>query len=133
MQKIKIGERLQQTIKVQSTGGHCLVPNRHKEENFNLGRWVGNQRSNKSTMHPERIQKLDELGFIWDVLAEAWETGFSKLMAFKEREGHCKVPSIHKEDGFNLGQWVSTQKNNRTKKGMPAERLQRLREIGLDL
>lgn len=34
---------------------------------FNLGAWVGPQRLAKETMIPEREQRLDDLGLVWDV------------------------------------------------------------------
>ena len=58
----------------------------------------------------ERRQQLDTLGFIWDVLEANWEDGFRHLTIFKEREGHCRVPSRHVENGFRLGGWVETQR-----------------------
>lgn len=46
----------------------------------------------------------------------------------KEAEGHCKLPQTFKVDGFNLGQWIQTQR--KAKDTMPAERKQRLDAIG---
>ena len=63
----------------------------------------------KTAMPPERKQRLDDMGFVWDPYAEQWEEGFSKLLQFKEAEGHCRVPQSFKLDGFNLGSWVRSQ------------------------
>ena len=43
--------------------GHCSVPRSHKD----LGFWVNNQRKayKKKTMAKERIEKLDNIGFLW--------------------------------------------------------------------
>lgn len=79
-------------------------------------------------MLPERKQRLDDIGFVWDSFAEAWEDGFSKLIQFKKAEGHCKVPSSFKLEDFNLGQWVSDQRKK--KDSMSPERKQRLDDIG---
>ena len=79
-------------------------------------------------MSPERKQRLDDIGFIWDPFAEAWEEGFNKLLQFKEQEGHCKVPVTYEIAGFNLGNWVGTQR--RAKDSMSPERKQRLDDIG---
>ena len=46
--------------------GHCDVSTKHKEGDYNLGGWVSNQRSNKDALSPERRQRLDEIGFVWD-------------------------------------------------------------------
>ena len=79
-------------------------------------------------MAPERRQRLDYIGFVWDALTEQWEEGFSKLVEFKEAEGHCRVPTGYKLDGFNLGDWVRNQRKR--KDSMAPERQQRLVELG---
>jgi lysozyme family protein len=45
--------------------GDCRVPAHHEENNFLLGSWVSRQRQKKARMSQGRIQRLDELGFIW--------------------------------------------------------------------
>jgi hypothetical protein len=108
--------------------GHCRVPISHKENGFDLGRWVSRQRGYKDTLLESRRQRLDELGFVWDPHEAAWEEGFRCLMLYKEREGHCRVPVGHKEDGFRLGRWVDNQRTNRDT--MPPVRRQRLDDLG---
>jgi hypothetical protein len=108
--------------------GHCNVSAKHREETFRLGQWVTHQRQSKDSMSTERRQRLDDIGFNWDVLEAKWEAGFSALKQFKAREGHCKVPAKYREATFRLGQWVGVQRS--TKGAMLAERRQRLDEIG---
>jgi superfamily II DNA or RNA helicase len=108
--------------------GHCQVPRRHIENGFKLGNWVNNRRTSKDDLSEERRQRLDELGFIWDTLATAWEKGYLRLKAYKEREGDCRVPARHKENGFNLGNWVNNRRAN--KNDLSEERRQQLDELG---
>jgi hypothetical protein len=108
--------------------GHCRVPVTHKENGFPLGQWVGNRRQNKQTLSEARRQQLDELGFVWDPLETDWAEGFRYLTIYKQREGHCRVPTDHKENGFNLGLWVHRQRTN--KDGLSKERRQGLDKIG---
>jgi superfamily II DNA or RNA helicase len=110
--------------------GHCRVPQRFKLDGFNLGQWIGKQRQAKDSMSSERKQRLDDLGFEWDALTAAWEEGFTKLLQFKEAEGHCRVPQRFKLDGFNLGQWIVVQKRNKDR--IPLERKKRLDDLGLE-
>ena len=105
--------------------GHCRVPQRHSENGFPLGAWVNYQRLNY--LSQERRQRLDALGFVWDAQEEAWEEGFRQLTVYLEREGHCRVPIRHKENGFRLGQWVSVQ---RLKENLSAQRRQKLDRLG---
>jgi hypothetical protein len=108
--------------------GHCRVPQKHIENGFRLGQWVGVQRGNADTLSAPRRQQLDELGFAWDPLQTDWAEGFRYLTIYKEREGHCRVPAKNKENGYRLGQWVSVQRVN--KDTLSAERRQRLDELG---
>ena len=115
-------------VEFKNREGHCLVPNRYKENGFNLGKWVQHRRAEVLTISADRKAKLDDIGFIWDKLAVQWEEGFSKLLQFKELKGDCLVPSIEKIEGFNLGQWVVTQRLNY--ESISSERKKRLGDIG---
>ncbi len=108
--------------------GHCGVPTAFAENGFRLGHWVSTQRTKKNQMSADRRQRLDAVGFVWNQLTTDWEEGFSKLEIFKLREGHCRVPQLFAEDGFNLGQWVSTQRT--AKDQMSADRRHRLEALG---
>ena len=79
-------------------------------------------------MPVERKRRLDAIGFVWDWLEYRWEQNFTVLLKFKKREGHCRVPSSHKEGGVELGYWVSTQRRRRDE--ISAERRKRLNKIG---
>ena len=46
--------------------GHCRVPQKFKLDGVNLGNWVSHQRMTKDRLSPERKQRLDDIGFIWD-------------------------------------------------------------------
>ena len=60
----------------------------------------------------------------------SWDQWFGRLKAYKDREGHCRVPALHKENGLRLGSWVDRQRQ--TKDRLSAARRQRLDEIGFD-
>jgi hypothetical protein len=45
--------------------GHCRVPLDHVESGMNLGTWVYNSKKKKSQTSPDRIKRLNSLGFIW--------------------------------------------------------------------
>ena len=118
-------EGLQHLIIYKEREGHCRVPVLHIEDGFPLGRWVGKQRS--TNVSEERRERLNDVGFVWDDLDNKWETGFSYLKAYKEREGHCRVPAKHKENGFRLGQWASVQRLNPS---LSQGRRQQLSDLG---
>jgi hypothetical protein len=109
--------------------GHCKVKHKHIEGKFSLGTWVGNQRNKKNQLSDEQKQRLDDLGFIWDPLADQWEEGFTHLIMYKLREGNCNVPQKHVEENFPLGAWLSTQRYSREK--LFEERFKRLDDLGV--
>jgi hypothetical protein len=71
-------------------------------------------------MTPDRFKRLNDIGFVWDPVADEWDAGFAKLEQFKTREGYCRVPTGHIEDGYKLGFWVALERKSR--KLMLAER-----------
>ena len=124
----------------QSQHGHC---EQSFPENPKLGRWVGTQRKDyrkkkngePSNITDDRVRRLEELGFRWEVTASAWDDMFSPLVLFKSQHGHCDVPQSFPENP-KLGRWVGTQRREHRKKknGEPSNitdyRIKRLEDIG---
>ena len=114
--------------KFKAREGHCLVPRYHVEGAYKLGQWVSVQRLGRGTVSAERMKRLDAVEFVWDGRDHYWESGFTALVSFKAREGHCRVPSYHIENKFKLGQWVATKR--RSKNNMASSRKSQLDKIG---
>ena len=110
--------------------GDCLVPLRYVTDGGKkLGVWVSRQRKAKATTTADKIERLDRLGFVWDVRSDQWEHGFAQLKAFKEANGNCIVPKgFVTKDGFRLDYWVGVQR--RYKHSFPSQRKKQLDEIG---
>jgi hypothetical protein len=79
-------------------------------------------------MSQSQIQRLNSIGFVWNVLSMQWEEGFQNLEKYRRREGHCIVPSTFMQEDFKLGIWVATQRASR--KRLDHSRIKRLNEIG---
>ncbi len=109
---------------------HCRVPTGNLEGTYGLGQWATEQRKLRDSMPLERRQRLEALGFEWNLLTSAWEEGFAALERFKAREGHCQAPRNHHEGTCGLGRWVSRQRKQRDR--MPVERRQRLESLGFE-
>jgi len=113
--------------KFKEREGHCNVPYRFSD-NPKLGIWVSIQRAKRSKISKERASKLDSIGFNWGTTQDArWDTMFEELRKFKDREGHCNVPSSY-SDNPKLGIWVSNHRAKRSK--ISKERASRLDSIG---
>ena len=116
--------------------GHCNVPDRHEENSIKLGAWLGLQRTamRRGKLDESRKRRLDDLGVIWDPIADEWERNFALLEQFKKREGHCNVPHSHEEDGVKLGMWLDRLRQ--VKKGnasgnLSLEQIERLEALGV--
>jgi superfamily II DNA or RNA helicase len=116
----------------QSEHGHCRVPARWKH-NPKLGRWVSVNRilHSQGKLLPDRIARLDALGFDWDPFTSYWEKHFSMLQCFKNKHGHCNVPSIY-EKNPKLGIWVNNQRRSYTKGILSPDRISRLESLGFE-
>jgi hypothetical protein len=96
--------------------GDCVVP-RGYSANPRLASWVAEQRKQrkllidgkKSSIIPEWVKLLDEIGFVWNAQETAWERQLTDLKVFREQEGHCLVPVGHPEFP-NLGSWIKNQR-----------------------
>ena len=113
----------------RKNNGHCRVPTSYTLNGLNLGAWVGSQRSGKDKLSLAQVRRLDALDFCWDLQTEQWEEAFSTLKNFVKREGHCRIRQSQKEKGFNLGAWVTKQRQR--KKRLTKDQLNRLNALGL--
>jgi hemerythrin superfamily protein len=115
-------------VKFQRTNGHCRVP-RGYEEDTSLVLWVDTQRKyqKKNELRLDRKELLDELGFVWKV--DGWHQQHEKLLEFKRKNGHCRVPLRNKDDK-SLGHWVDTQRVYHKKNKLRPDRKRILDEIG---
>ena len=60
---------------------------------------------------------------VWGTSAEKrWEHCYALLTALSEREGGCKVPARHEEEGVGLGEWLVTQRMAHAKCTLDAAR-----------
>jgi len=113
-----------------SKEGHCRVPaNYRTTDGYRLGQWVSAQRVAATSMPLARKSQLEsQPGWVWDILAEQWESGFCYLKEFVDQEGHCQVQQRYKtNDGFRLGAWVSNQRS--LKDRLSIERKKRLEAL----
>lgn len=114
-QSDKWSDRFEDLVEFRNQLGHCLVPHNFSE-NLPLALWVKRQRyqyklkkdNRHSTLTDEREAKLEDMGFIWDSHKAIWEQRYRALSDFREKHGHCNVPS--KYDDKPLAIWVKCQR-----------------------
>jgi superfamily II DNA or RNA helicase len=97
-------EELRNFIKIN---GHANVSEKHMVPH--LYSWVLAQRLriSQGLLSEYRINKLNEINFIWKVYESYHNEMISKLIAYKEKHGNCLVPRKYTED-HKLGSWVNS-------------------------
>jgi superfamily II DNA or RNA helicase/DNA-binding SARP family transcriptional activator len=113
----------------KSEHGHCRVSSRFKKDP-RLGKWASTQREQykKGKLSIDRISRLEALGFEWDPFLAAWEESFKKLKAFKDKNGHCRIPRDDDKDP-TLGMWVSHQRNKFKEGKLSSDQISRLESL----
>jgi hypothetical protein len=121
--------------------GHCNVESAW-EEDCALGRWVSSQRTRriKGLLYPDRIQQLDELGFVWDFRTqktqETWMKSYRLLEKYAREHGDPHVPRTHANTKLASWVWIQRQRRKGTFKAngildlMTAEQVSLLDKLG---
>ncbi len=123
-----------QLLRYRDVHGDCNVPAKWSEDP-KLGNWVGTQRTLRKVgrLSEERIQRLDEIGFVWDLEASLkssfWEDMFRLLVDYKREHGHCNVPRQW-ETNLNLANWVSNQRQAKKRGKLSLQQIDRLDDLG---
>jgi hypothetical protein len=94
---------------------HAAVPHTY-QKNPQLARWVKRQRrqhkllqdGNQSTINIERLDLLNQIGFIWDSHDVNWGLKLDTLLEFRRVHGHSNVASNDKDK--KLATWVKCQR-----------------------
>jgi superfamily II DNA or RNA helicase len=123
-------ERYGQLTAYYKQQGNCDIPVRFAA-NRPLATWVVAQRYERrlGKLSQERIQLLDRLAFTWEPYNAEWRGNYLALRAFKERYGHCRVPTNSKEYK-GLRAWVRSQRRKRT--ALDEERTRLLEKLGFE-
>ncbi|MGH9335947.1 MAG: helicase associated domain-containing protein [Vicinamibacteria bacterium] len=111
--------------------GHAAVPYAHREDGFKLGSWVRSRRSeySRGRLDAERIQLLEVVsGWSWS-RKDPFFVNLERLYRFVEREGHARVPSKHRENGFYLGRWVEHLRRAQADSRLPRDRARLLERL----
>ena len=124
--------RFAEFVQYQIEHGHGLVPDKdpiYKE----LAHWVAQQREycRKSKLTKARRERLNKIGFIWDVRAHQWDQSFRALLEFRENEGHCNVPQGWPQNR-KLANWVKHQRRKRSEGNLEPDRITKLEAIGFE-
>ena len=92
----------------------------HDEELVDVIREIKQRKGEGEPFNPKRLnEKVEVIGprisldrltasisvEIADSIGSSWDEWYGRLKAFKDREGHCRVPRGYTQTGFRLGHW----------------------------
>ena len=103
----------------------------------NIGNWVHSQRVSykDGTLLPERHSKLIAIGLDFAPALSRWEKAFQLAEKYYTEFHNLNVPNDFVMDDFNLGSWVSNQRQvcngSRTDMELTPEQIKRLESIGM--
>lgn len=60
-------------------------------------------------MTRDRVQALEQIGFVWDSQTSVWRQRLRELVAYQQTYGHCNVPASFVENP-RLAAWVKCQR-----------------------
>jgi superfamily II DNA or RNA helicase len=118
-------EGYEKLLAYKTAHGNVDVPKTPKTD---LGTWVSVQRRarNKGEISNERLQQLNEIGFVWDAHESRWDEMFRQLLAYKDAHGHLNIPTSQ----AGLGSWVHIQRRAKRNGKLSVGKIRRLDEVG---
>ena len=121
-------------IKYKEQHGTANAPSNYKTpEGFNLGSWQYAQRKTfrNGTLEQDRIEKLEDIGFVWGEREESFNKGFEETLRYKEQHGTATATQYYETpEGFNLGSWQYAQRKTFRNGKLEQARIKKLEDIG---
>jgi len=117
--------RYHQAVSFFECNGHLNVARTYPL----LGPWVREQRSqySKGNISQERIELLERIGMIWNLIDSHWWEGFNLLKEFVDKNGHADAP-VTKVN--RLGVWVQVQRREYKKGNLTQDKIDALEQLG---
>jgi superfamily II DNA or RNA helicase len=127
--------RFNELVAYKTKFGNTEIPATFKED-YRLGMWVYKQRRNKHMLSPDKINKLESIGFRWgkiyktiDKISPDWMSVYEQLKSFKNIYGNCDVP--HGDQKLQkLSSWIKRQRQH--KESLCIEKIKMLDELCFD-
>ena len=104
------------------------------EYGVKLGNWVSKQRQDKkkNKLDKTKINKLESLeGWFWELdLDECWNIKYELLKTYMiENNNQCPIRVYITEYGVKLGYWIHTQRQDKRKKILTQDRIDKLESL----
>ena len=114
--------------------GNARVKTKYiSSDGFKLGSWASRQRTYKdnNSLSHDRIARIEAFkGWTWDPMTDQWEEGFEQLQCYLKKHGKADAPMGYiSSDGFKLGNWIGSQRLNKSKNAVSQDRIDRLEAL----
>lgn len=115
-------------LSYKSEFGNLAVSKKCIYKGLNLGRWCLTTRKyyNKHTLTEDKINRLNEIGFVWDLLEYEWNRRYEQYKRYVVETASPSIARRTDYEGEHLGAWISTQKLNYQKGKMSQDRKDKL-------
>lgn len=124
--------------------GDCLVPIKHVEiledgSKLRLGNWVRQVRQSKKgkqiyTLTPEKINQLNDLGFVWNVEKESrFDKFYRYALLYKEKYENVNIKSKYEIDGYKIGNVYNSLIQDCKKGKLTQSQINKLKSINIDI
>ncbi len=104
------------------------------DDGYRLGAWICDQRSKKTSLSKERVERLERIGMSWSK-SDSWDRRYGLAKAYYDSNGNLNVPAKYIIDGVWLNKWLNEQKQiyngKRVGKTLTQEQIERLEAIGM--
>ena len=124
----------EETLQYKEQHGTAIAPLIYKSpDGFNLGTWQDRQRNKfrKGKLEQDKIKKLEDIGFVWDIQEGSFNQGFAETLRYKNQHGIANTPARYETpEGFPLGVWQCRQRTNFKRGKLERDKIKKLEEIG---
>ena len=99
-------------------------------KNARLSKWVCTQRFkyNRNALSSDRIDRLESIGFVWNLRNTYWVEMYKRLLAYKNQFESTHVPESYKAD-TQLVNWVYNQRSLYNSNKLSQDRINQLNSI----
>ncbi len=121
--------RYEELVAYKEEFGNCEV--RAPYDNKTLINWVSIQRYKKDILSQGKVDRLNELGFIWGIREESWDNMFNKLKVLFAELKQSRIEKKTK-NYLQLNDWCNIQRRFYREGRLTVYRLTKLESIGFD-
>ena len=115
--------------------GTIIIPINFVYKNYSIGKWISHQRQRyvgrKNPLTNEQIKKLESIGMIWDAYNDQWDNSFDIALNYFNKNCNLNVSTTCIFNNFNLGNWISAQRNMYKNHKLSKEKIKKLESIGM--